>query len=379
MGVILVRYGEIALKGKNRNTFTRQLRRNLRAALRANGLAGSVWEEGRRMYVETDDVPAALGPLSRVFGVVSLSPITYVERSLEAMAAEALRMAGEFGLGPGKSFRIEARRSDKTFPVPSPEIGRLVGEAVYEKLHARVDLTNPPDLTIGIEVQRERAVMYGAVVAGLGGMPLPTAGRAVALISGGIDSPVAIWMMMKRGCGVIPLHFSQHPAETQKVLDNIKVLEQYAYGWRLQPMILSHAELMAPVLTKLRELGQERWSCVFCKRAMLQKAAEIADELGCQAIIMGDSLGQVASQTMHNLEVISYGVQKPILRPLIGMDKVEIAALARRIGTFDISTRLAEGCPFLPANPITQGSLQSLKDILGQMARLDAPAPDTQG
>jgi len=235
---------------------------------------------------------------------------------------------------------------------------------VQQATGARVDLQGVPDLIIGIEVQRERALMFGEVFPGQGGLPIPTAGRVVALLSGGIDSPVAMWLMMKRGCGVIPLHFSQSREETEKALDNCRVLSRYSYGWRIEPVIRSHAEALEPRLEKLRAMGAGRWACVICKRTMVEKAAELAAELDAQAIVMGDSLGQVASQTLANMEVISYGISKPILRPLIGMDKVEITALARKIGSFEVSTRLAKSCRYLPPNPLTRGTIQELQEIL---------------
>jgi len=371
MGMILVRYGEVALKGGNCSLFTRQLRRNIRDALKRHGIAGVVLEEGRRLYVETDEVEAALEPLSRVFGVVSLSPVAVVEPSIEAMQAEALRMAKRFGLSPAHTFRVASRRADKRFPFISPEIDRLVGGVVQDAAGAEVDLRGPADLTIGVEVQAGRALMYGETTPGPGGLPLPTAGRAIALMSGGIDSPVAAWMLMKRGCGVIPLHFSQNPTETEKALDNCRVLERYAYGWRIDPIVIPQEEILGPTAAKLRRLGAGRWTCIFCKRAMLLKAAEIAERLHAHAIVIGDSLGQVASQTLPNLEIVSYGVPKPILRPLIGMDKVEITKLARQIGTFDVSTRSAAPCAYLPARPITQGDLQEFLGLLEQLNALE--------
>ena len=367
MGLILLRYGEIALKGKNRATFTRQLRHNIRSALRQNGLSGEVHEEGRRVYVETEDVPAAASHLRRVFGIVSLSPVSRVERTVEAMQAEALRMARDFGLSPQRTFCVNARRADKSFPLTSPQINTVVGGAVQDATGVRVDLSGTPDLTIGIEVQRDQVAMYGEVVLGPGGLPVPTSGRVVALLSGGIDSPVAAWMMMKRGCGIVPLHFSQNTVETEKALENCRVLAQYAYGWHIEPIVMSHAEVVEPALSRLNEMGAGRWACIFCKRAMLQKAAEIAEQCGARAIVMGDSLGQVASQTLDNMELISYGIPKPILRPLIGMDKTEISALGRQIGTFDISTRAAAPCRYLPPNPVTRGRKPAFKGILERL------------
>lgn len=372
MGLILIRYGEIALKGKNRPVFTRQLRRNIRSALKAHDIAGHVHQEEQRIYVETDQPDAAITHLQRIFGIVSLSKVVEVPPTIEAMQEVALKMAAQFGLTADHTFKTGARRSDKSFPFISPEINRLVGGVVKEATGATVQLKGTPDFTIGIEVQRSRALMYGGIVPGPGGLPIPTAGRAVALISGGIDSPVASWLLMKRGCGIIPLHFSQNSIETGKTMDNCEVLAAHSYGWRIEPIVLSHAETIEPTLEKLQRIGAGRWACVFCKRAMLQKAEEIAIEHKAQAIVMGDSLGQVASQTLDNIEVISYEIQKPIMRPLIGMDKVEITALAREIGTFDVSTRVATGCVYLPSRPLTRGSVGKLREILDQLAQIDA-------
>ena len=367
MGLILLRYGELGLKGRNRNEFVRQLRKNVRACLKAHGLRGAVTSVGQRVYVQTEQVEEALGPLSRVFGLVSLSPVAQVARDIEAIVAECVRQAREIGVTPEVSYRVCARRADKTFPFISPEIDRLAGEAIQEATGGKVDLSDQADVTIGVEVRREAALVYGRVLPAPGGLPVGIEGRVVALISGGIDSPVAAWMMTKRGCGVIPVHFSQSEGETQKALDNIALLARYSYGWVLHPRVLDQHEVVGPTLERLRAIGEERWSCVFCKRALLLKACELADELGAHAVVMGDSLGQVASQTLANLEVISYGIPKPILRPLIGLDKTEIVAIARRIGTFDISTRSEGSCAFLPAHPLTRGSLETLRDLLNRL------------
>jgi thiamine biosynthesis protein ThiI len=155
--------------------------------------------------------------------------------------------------------------------------------------------------------------------------------------------------------------------ELAKFMDNCDVLARYAYGWNIRPIVLDHQEVFGETYEKLRRAGADRWACLFCKRIMLQKASEIADQHKAKALVTGDSLGQVASQTLDNLEVISYGIEKPILRPLIGWDKTEVTALARRIGTFDISTREARACPYLPPDPLTKASLPKLKAILEKM------------
>ena len=367
MGLVLLRYGELALKGRNRRDFVRRLRTNVRACLKAHGIGGIVTSVGQRVYVETQEVERALEPLSRVFGLVSLSAVVQVPREIDAIVQECVRQAARAGVRPGVSFRVRARRSDKTFPLISPEIDRRAGEAIVAALGGDVDLSKAADVTIRIEVSRERAVVFGNVVPAPGGLPVGVSGRVIALLSGGIDSPVAAWMMMKRGCGVIPLHFSQSAVETRKALDNVEALSRYSYGWELRPVVLDHGEAVAQTLERLGRIGEERWSCVFCKHALLLRACALADELNAQAVVLGDSLGQVASQTLHNMAVISWGIPKPILRPLIGMDKMEIVAVARRIGTFDISTRESEGCPFLPEHPITRASVDGLRRVMQRL------------
>ena len=367
MGLIVIRYGEIALKGKNRWYFVKRLRKNVRDCLKGNDITGEVRSVGQRVYVQVEDVERAAEKLRDVFGVVSLSPAQEVPADIEAIRAEALRMAQRAGLDEKRAFRVQSRRADKAFPLISPEINRLVGAHVQKATGAQVDLSGEADLTIGIEVRRDHALVYGQTVAGHGGLPLGTEGRAVALMSGGIDSPVAAWLIMRRGCGVIPVHFRQSEVELAKFMDNCDVLARYAYGWNILPIVLDHQEVFGETYEKLRRVGADRWTCLFCKRTMLQKASEIADQHKAKALVTGDSLGQVASQTLDNLEVISYGIEKPILRPLIGWDKTEVTALARRIGTFDISTREATSCPYLPPDPLTKASLPKLKAIMEKM------------
>jgi thiamine biosynthesis protein ThiI len=367
MGMILIRYGEIALKGQNRTYFFRKLRRNVRLCLKANNIQGQVWQEGQRIYLETEQVEAALEAVQRVSGIVSLSPVRAVPAEMDAITEEAVEIARNVGLDPGRSFRVQARRTDKSFPHISPEVERAAGEAIAMATDARVDLSKNADVEIGVEVQPDRALVFGETIAGPGGLPLSSQGRVVALLSSGIDSPVAAWLMMKRGCGIIPVHFSTNQAQTEQVMAIVAALNRHAYGWQLKPVILSHDEVLGPDLARLRELRRERWTCLFCKRAMLAKAAGIAEEMGASALVTGDSLGQVASQTLSNLEVISYRIAKPILRPLIGMDKTEIMDLARRIGTYEASIETAHSCPFLPDRPLTQATVSGLRALIEMM------------
>jgi thiamine biosynthesis protein ThiI len=378
MGLILIRYGEIALKGQNRTYFFRKLRRNVRQCLKENNISGEVWQEGQRIYLETPQVEAAAEAVRHVFGIVSLSPVQVVPADLDAIAQEAVAMARRAGLGPAHSFRVTARRADKSFPYISPEIQREVGAAVVAATNAPVDLSGEASLDIGVEVQRRRALVFGETIAGPGGLPLGSQGRVVSLLSSGIDSPVAAWLMMKRGCGVIPVHFSISPEQARQVESIVAALNRHAYGWTLQPMILSHHDVMTPILERLRELHQERWACLFCKRAMLAKATEIAQQMNASALVTGDSLGQVASQTLSNLEAISYGIPKPILRPLIGYDKTEIMSLARRIGTYEASVQTSYTCPFLPDRPLTQGHLDKFRILIEQMEGTEKELPASE-
>ncbi len=367
MGLILIRYaGEIGLKGKNRPLFIRRLRRNMRDALRKHDLSGRVWSEGQRMFVEVDDTARdqAVRALQRVFGIASLSPVQRVPSDIDAMCAAALQIAARIDLQPPTTFRVQTRRADKTFPLTSPEINRQVGGALWEATHAPVDLSDRAAVTIGIEVREEGSFVFGETIPGEGGLPLGTQGRVFVLLSGGIDSPVAAWLMMRRGCGIIPIHWAQNEAERAHALENCETLGRWSFGWEIKPIVLDHNELMAPIVERLSEIGETRWTCIFCKRAMLARAAELASQYGVQALVMGDSLGQVASQTLSNMAAISSGIDMPILRPLIAYDKQAIMALARSIGTFDVSTRDALECAYVPARPITAADQARMQAII---------------
>jgi len=265
MGLILLRYGEIGLKGKNRKFFFRKLRRNVRRCLQAHGVEGKVWQEGQRIYLQTDELQSAVEAVQRVFGLVSLSPVYEVPANPEAIAQEGVMVAQRAGLDEGRTFRVRARRADKSFPLISPEIERQVGEAIVLATGARPDLSKEAQVEIGVEVQPGHALIFGETIAGPGGLPLGSQGRVVALLSSGIDSPVAAWLMMKRGCSVIPVHFTTSQAQTEQVEAIVEALNRHAYGWQLRPIILSHQEALEPVLARLREMRRDPEALVVVK------------------------------------------------------------------------------------------------------------------
>ncbi|MFC1467719.1 tRNA uracil 4-sulfurtransferase ThiI [Verrucomicrobiota bacterium] len=366
MNLILIRYAsEVATKGKNRSMFVNALRRNIKDALKRNEIPGNITIEHLRIYVELEneaDMERTCEVLKHVFGISSFSPVARIENDLEIMQATALEVARRANLGPDVTFRVSSRRSNKQFPLKSPEIDRHVGGFVRTHTDAKLDLYNP-EVTIGVEVGKDDTKIYAQNIRGAAGLPIGTQSRVFVLLSSGIDSIVATWLMLRRGCQVIPVHFTQDPDKAQKVRDLCDQLNKWCYGWKLYPMIIDHHDVMKPVVEKLKAIRQERWACVYCKRAMLNYVCDLAEEHRCEAITMGDSLGQVASQTMANMKTISDGCALPILRPVLTYEKEEIIELARKIGTFDISIRKEGGCPFLPQNPITQASAEKMAKI----------------
>jgi len=362
--LIIVRYGEIGLKGKNQPRFVRQLRENVSECLERSGLPASVSQTGRRLYVVTPEVEAATDALAHVFGVVSLSPGVRVPLDLALIKSACLAVLLRAGLSADKSFRVDARRAFKGFPLTSPQINRNVGAFIQEKIGARVDLSAEADFTVGVEIHQDHALVYGQVVPGAGGLPIPLSGRAVVLMSSGLDSPVAAWLMMKRGCAVIPLHVAQSEEGEGRFRAVCDVLQNWSHGWQLRPIVVSHEEIFGEALHRLRVARGERWTCIFCKRAMVAAALAVAREHGAEAVVLGDSIGQVASQTLENMRAISYGWDMPIHRPLLGFDKVEVFELARRIGTYEISAQSSTPCPYWPRSPITRASLPKFLSLL---------------
>ena len=323
---ILVRYGEIGIKSDRvRSRYESALVKNIEKALSFCEIPfDAVVRDFGRIFVQTQDVAAAL-TIARVFGVVSVSPVQTNTATLDAMKDAALRIISPL-LTQGKSFAIRARRTG-THDYSSKDIGVVVGGAIEQATTAPVRLTKP-DVELFIEVRAERAYIYTEVIDGVGGLPLGTQGKVIALLSGGIDSPVAAWLMMKRGCTIIPLFFDCEPytddAERERALAVVKALAVWA-GRPLDLGIVHHGAN----LDQFKSLAP-RTSCVLCKRMMYRIAASIAKEEHAHGIVTGESIGQVASQTTKNLLAIDQASDVPVYRPLIGLDKTESIKKARQ-------------------------------------------------
>lgn len=363
--LILARYGEIGLKGRNRIFFTDKLAANLAAQagrpLEARAHFGRILI--RLPKGEAADDPGLLDRLRRTFGVVSISPAVRVPSRLEDIlrAAEVVtaRHVERHSAAPTTSFKVDTRRADKRFPHGSMDVSALVGRHLQDRYPLRVDLS-APDFTVSVEV-RDQTYVYTEVLPGPGGLPVGTGGRVVALLSGGIDSPVATWMAAKRGLIVVPVHFYAFPFVSErskiKVLDLSRVLTGYTGPLRV--WIAFFTEIQRAIQTLIR--GDLRITVM--RRMMMRVADHIARREHALGIVTGESLGQVASQTLESIAAIESPTQLPVLRPLVGMDKTEIVAQARVIGTYDLSVLPYEDCCslFVPKHPRTHPRIEEVE------------------
>jgi thiamine biosynthesis protein ThiI len=362
-GLWLIRYGEVFLKSDYvRRQWEKALVRNIREVLpgcRVRSERGRIWVGG------TIDPEK----LRRVFGIVSFSPVTRC--ALEDLGGALLSLARERGAGEIRTFAIRMRRVG-THPFTSREKAVELGNLVRGAFPGLgVDLDHP-DLELHVEIREGTCYLYTEVIPGAGGLPLGVEGSLVALVSGGIDSPVAAWMMMKRGCRILPVFVALEgflgDDARARAGEVVEVLRNYQPDIRLRVIPDS---FLACAKEQLIRNGQERFTCLICKRRMYRIAATVAGEEGAKGIVTGESLGQVASQTLENLLVLDDAAGLPVYRPLIGLDKEEITRIARKIGTFGPSTGSAEGCRAVPRRPSTRASLEKIRKI---EEALDCPA-----
>ena len=356
---LIARYHEIALKGRNRPFFVEKLADNLRRAL--SDLPGvTVQPFSSRIGVHVpDEVPweTVHERVGRVFGVANFSRTREVPADLEALKRAA---AAELRGASFASFRVTTRRSDKTFPFNSGQIDREVGAAVQAATGMSVNLEEP-DLTLWVEVLRDRILYSLDKHPGPGGFPVGSSGRVLALLSGGIDSPVAAWRMMKRGCRVVLAHFHAFPLQDHSTIDKTRELAHILTQWQLRTRLLLIP--FGPVQQAVVAACPAPLRVVLYRRFMMRIAEALARRRRARALVTGESLGQVASQTLENMVVIGEATRATVLRPLVGMDKEEITVQARRIGTFDVSTLPDQDCCqlFVPRHPATAASREEVE------------------
>ena len=363
--VIAAHYAEIALKGKNRRVFLHRLKINMEAALKGEPVESINHVESRLLVRMTDLAAAerAADKLQRVFGIQNLSLAMPVPRGddpavdLENVAAAARRLALR-DIGDARSFRIDCRRSDRDFPFNSQQINTSVGDVVGAALTVPVRLTDP-DFSVFLLVLKKEILIFTQKLPGGGGLPVGSSGRVMSLLSGGIDSPVATWMLMKRGCRPELIHFYSGRSFAEAEPDKIVRLAQGLARWAPRPLKL-HMIPAVPYETRSIGTVDDAYDMLLFRRYMVLTAARMARRRDCLALVTGDSVGQVASQTLPNLNAISPDVRIPILRPLVGLDKIEITALSRRIGVFETSIEPYRDCcsirsprPMLNARPET--------------------------
>ncbi len=361
--VLLVRYTEIHLKGLNRPYFERALADNMKRALR--GLEPKIEREHGRIYVRgisEENFPEAQERLTRVFGIHSLSPASAVDKDWETVVqAAAELMEKELESRPGKAtFKVLARRSDKHYFMNSDEINRELGGRMLERFPQLSVDVHKPEIKLSVEI-RDMAYVYCSEIPGANGMPTGTAGKASLLISGGIDSPVAGYMMAKRGLTLSAVHFYSYPYTSERARD--KVVELTRLVSRYAGEIRLHLVPFTDIQMTIYEKCPEKETTILMRRLMMRIAETIAREEGAQALITGESLGQVASQTLEALAVTNDAVSMPVFRPLIGFDKDEIMDVARRIGTYETSILPYEDCctVFVPKHPVTRPKLDELR------------------
>ncbi len=358
MQKILIHFAELSLKGKNKRVFEKKMADNLKRLLKPQRLI----RKHDRTIVELDYIDdALLDHLALIPGISNFAVMHEAESDLDDIRAVAERVVREtFGDVSGKSFRLKARRSDKRFALTSPELNFEVGGFLKNALNLTVDLSNP-DITVHVEVTNQGSFIYTDKRKGAGGLPVGSSGKGVVLFSGGIDSPVAAYTMMKRGMKVTLVHLynSTINRDFSKIKDLAKCLSQYQGRTRLLMIDLEefqrHAIAMIP----------DKYRMIIYKRQMIRSAAEVAEEINAHALITGDSLGQVASQTVENIRAIYDVSPLPLLSPLIGYDKEEIITVGKRIGTYDISIEeYCDICSYLIAkHPETRGKPEEVAEF----------------
>lgn len=364
--ILIVRCGEVALKGMNKPYFERMLAERIHKRLKSAGYGkASVKRHEGLIFVRFDrewETMQLAGEISKVFGVASISPAVESESKMEAIGKEAVkfmeRLCEERCV---MTFKVEAKRADKQFPIKSPDIARQIGGYVLKGLKVlKVDVHNP-DVRLFVDVRHDKSYIYSDKISGFGGLPLGTNGKGLVLLSGGIDSPVAAWMMAKRGMMIEAIHFHSYPYTSpraqEKVEDLAKIVASYCGSFKM------HVINILPIQEQIVKNCPEAETTIHVRRFMMRIAEKIAERNSAMMLITGENLGQVASQTAEALVVTDNCVKMPVMRPLIAMDKIDIIAKAQEIGTFETSIEPYEDCctVFLPKHPATKPQLDKIE------------------
>lgn len=363
--VISVSVGEVALKKLNRNYFENKLVKNIKNVIKDLGKANTYKDQGK-IFVEVDEdiIEAAMNRIKKVFGIVYVSPCYRIEKDIEEIkkvALESLKDALENE--DIKTFKVRTKRADKKFPLESPEISRIVGEYIIENISqdlVTVDIHNP-DTFVDIDIRKE-CYIYTRKIKGYGGLPIGTNGRGLLLLSGGIDSPVAGFMMAKRGLMISAVHFHSYPFTSERAEEKVKDLAQIIS--RYCGNINLYSINLLDIQKEINEKCPADEMTLISRRFMMRIAEKIAEQNDIDALVTGESLGQVASQTIGGLNVTNSSVDLPVFRPLIGMDKVDIVDIAVDIETYKTSIEPFEDCcsVFLPKHPVTKPKLKDIEE-----------------
>jgi tRNA uracil 4-sulfurtransferase len=361
--IFIVRSGEAALKGQNKPYFEKMLAERIRKLLRRfNGV--EVRRMGGLIFIRSNkeiDKKDILKELTKVFGITSISPAVEVACDLEEIGKAAVTYMNELIQEQGvKTFKVEAKRADKNFPVQSPEIARQVGSAILKGCKVLAVDVHDPEVSLFVDVRSDITYIYQQKISGHGGLPLGTNGKGMVLLSGGIDSPVAAWMMAKRGMTIEAVHFHSYPYTSERAQEKVEelagVLAIYCSRFKM------HTINLLPIQEQIAMNCPEDEMTILLRRFMMRIAEVVANENNCNMLITGESLGQVASQTAESIVVTDAAVTMPVMRPLIALDKVDIMQTARDIGTYEISIKPFEDCctVFLPKHPVTKPKLQRI-------------------
>ena len=361
--MLLLKLGEVVLKGQNRRSFEDRLVTNVRRRLKKCG-SFQVYVRQSTIYAEpvngSCDMESAWQAARQVFGVVSVARAVPCEKTVPAIV-ETARTYLEEAFAQAKSFKVESKRADKNYPMNSIQVSQAVGGDLAELFpHVAVDVHNP-ELTVYVEIREKHAYVHAPAVPGAGGLPVGMGGHAVSLLSGGLDSPVSSWMMARRGVELEMVHFVSPPYTSQQAQDKVLELAQLLTAWCGRMLV--HIVPFTEIQEEIRRKCPEEYFTLIMRRFMMRLAEAVAKRAGAKALITGECLGQVASQTMMALAVTDDVASMPVLRPLIGMDKVDIIRMAREIGTYETSILPYEDCctVFTPRHPATRPNLEEVR------------------